>query len=197
MLQMAKAEPSTGRTGLIALGAVLLGLVGAPTAGLLFTETPKEESGRKVEVQVQPTGVTIQHISGPQHLRAYLDIVKVPTACDGITDGVKMGAVYTEAQCAAMLEAALAVHAKGVLACTPTLAPNVPGRDHLRYAMISLAYNVGVSGYCRSSIPRKIAAGQIRAACDTLLSFNKAGGRVVRGLDARRRREWAICVKDA
>jgi lysozyme len=82
------------------------------------------------------------------------------------------------------------------MACTPGLALDKPRRDNVRIAMVSLAYNVGVSAYCRSSIPAKINSGRIGDACNTILQFNKAGGRVVAGLSARRARERAICMKD-
>ena len=179
------------------IGGGLVALIGAPAAMLLMRETPRHESRRTVTVEQAQGGLVVQHVSGPQYLKAYLDIVKVPTACDGITKGVKLGQTYTAAQCDQLLASELEAHAKGVMACTPGLALSIKGRDNVRAAMVSLAYNVGVAGYCRSSIPGKINAGRIKAACDTLLSFNKAGGRVARGLTVRREAERAICVRDA
>lgn len=177
----------------------LAALVGAATAMGLFTQIPAEESGRKVSVAIAQDGTaTVTNVSGPQYLVGYLDLVKVPTACDGLTGpDIKAGMRFTPAQCTARLQDALVVHAQGVMACTPGLALPKLRRDNVRIAAVSLAYNVGVSAYCRSSIPAKINAGQIRAACDTFLSFNRAGGRVVTGLTARRQRERAICLKDA
>lgn len=189
------------RGGLIAIvGGALLAIVGPVTSQLLMTETPKNESGRKVEVKVDPKAnrITIRHISGPQYLRAYLDIVKVATACDGLTGGdIKIGKSFTEAQCAVLLEARLADTAERVMACTPGLALTIPGRDFVRFAAVSLAYNVGWPTYCTSTMRARINAGQIRAACDALTWFNRAGGRVLPGLVDRRAREKAICLKDA
>lgn len=184
-------SPKTGRT--------LVGTVGVATALMLLTSIPMEESGRKVTATISPqTGaVTVKHISGPQYLKAYLDLVKKPTACDGITTGVRMGMVYTEQQCAAMLEAALEEHARPLIECIPGLSPSIPGRDHLRAAMVSLAYHVGPYAVCKSSIRVKIAGGRLRAACDTIPDFNKANGQVVPGFVARRARERALCIKDA
>ena len=62
-------------------------------------------------------------------------------------------------------------------------------------ASISLAYNVGVSAYCGSSIRRKLDAGDVRGACDAFLMWNKAGGRVLPGLNNRRKAERAVCLK--
>lgn len=180
-------------------GRTLVGTVGVASALMLLTSIPMEESGRKVTASVSPqTGaVTVKHISGPQYLKAYLDLVKKPTACDGITRGVRIGQIYTEQQCAAMLEAALEEHARPLIKCIPGLSPAIPGRDHLRAAMVSLAYHVGPDAVCKSTIRFKIAAGNLRAACDTLPDFNKSKGRIVPGFVARRARERALCLKDA
>lgn len=170
--------------------AAVLGSAGAAVA--LFVSIPADESGRKVDAKVAPDGsVTLTHISGQQHLKAYLDIVKVPTACDGITRGVKLGQVYTPAQCTELLERELIIHAEGVMACTPSLA----GRPNQQIAAVSLAYNVGVAAYCKSTVDRRFDAGQWRAGCDALLLWNKAGGKVVKGLTLRREREREICLR--
>ncbi|WCT76296.1 lysozyme [Novosphingobium humi] len=192
------AQPKRG--ALIVLTGALLAIVGPVTGKLLLTETPAHESGRKVAVTVSPQArtATIQHISGPQYLKAYLDIVKVPTACDGLTGkDIQIGRHFTEAQCALMLEARLAETAQHVMACTPGLALTIPGRDFVRFAAVSLAYNVGWPTYCRSTMRRNIDAGNLVSACVNLTLFNRAGGRVLKGLVDRRTREMRVCLKDA
>jgi len=156
----------------------LAGVLGtAIGAAALFTSIPADESGRKVAVTIAPNGTaTIRHVSGPLFLRAYLDAVKVPTACDGITRGVRMGQVYTEAQCTAKLEEELY------------------GRPNQAAAAVSLAYNIGAAGFCRSTAARRFKAGQWAAGCDAFLMWNKAGGRVLAGLVSRRKRERALCL---
>lgn len=42
---------------------------------------------------------------------------------------------------------------------------------------------------------RRFSAGNWRGGCDAFLMWNKAGGRVVRGLSLRRARERALCLK--
>lgn len=176
----------------------LASIVGTATAALLFVEVPAEESGRKTEVTMATDGTaTVRHVSGPQYLKTYLDIVGVPTACDGLTGAdIKVGKRFTEAQCAVMLEERLVEMSTQVMRCTPGLALTIPGRDHVRFAAISLAYNVGWPTYCKSTMRRQINAGQIAASCESLTWFNKAGGRVIKGLVARRGRERAYCLKD-
>ncbi|AJP74452.1 hypothetical protein TS85_11355 [Sphingomonas hengshuiensis] len=170
-------------------------VVGVGAAMALLVLVPREESGRMVKAQADPvtSTVTVRHVSGPQHLKAYLDIVGVATACDGITRGVRIGQTYTEAQCAALLERELVAHAEPVLACTPWLRGE--GREGPRVAAVSLAYNIGVHGFCRSTAARRFSAGDWRGGCDAFLMWTKAGGREVRGLRLRRERERAECLQ--
>ncbi len=187
-------------------GGTLAAVVGFVTAGLLLTHIPEDESGRKVDVKIAQDGTaTVRHVSGKQYLRAYLDIVGVPTACDGLTSyrgrKIKITDQFTQAQCAAMLEEELIVHAKGVMQCTPGLALTYAGRDRARFAAVSLAYNVGVANYCSSTARRMFNAGKIGPGCDAMLAWNKVtrNGKkeISRGLVLRRERERAVCVKDA
>lgn len=124
-----------------------------------------------------------------QELRAYRDIVGVPTICFGETRGVKMGDTATPAECQTMLAKGVAEFAEGIRPCLPPALP-----DKTRAAFISAAYNVGVAGFCGSSMSRRAKAGDLRGACDALLMWNKAGGREVRGLTRRRTAERALCL---
>lgn len=178
----------------------LASVVGLAAAIGLLTHTPAEESGRTVAVKMSGTGeATVRHVAGKQYLRPYLDIAGVATACDGITRGIKLGQAYTEAQCAAMLERELVIHAQGVMDCTPSLGQ--PGRDAQRVAAVLLTYNIGVANWCGSTARRRFEAGDIRGGCEAFALWNKArvGGvlREVKGLTARRKRERAICLAGA
>jgi lysozyme len=171
----------------------LAGVIGSvAAAAALFVLVPKEESGRQVKATVNADQtVTVQHVAGKQYLDAYLDIVKVPTACDGITKGVKMGMRFTPAQCNDLLEEELVAHAEPIIRCVPGLK----GRTNQAIAAVSLSYNIGTAGVCKSSIAKLWNAGQWRAGCERFPLFNKAGGRVIKGLVNRRARERAICIQ--
>lgn len=176
----------------------LAALVGTVAAAWLLTDVPKEESGRKVVATVAEDGTaTVTHVAGPQYLKAYLDIAGVPTACDGITKGVKMGQTYTPGQCTKLLEQELYIHAAGVMKCSSGLRQ--PGRDFQRAAAVSLAYNIGVAGFCRSTARKRFDAGDWKGGCNAFLSWNKArvNGKLrpVKGLTARRERERALCLR--
>lgn len=181
-------QTSSGKKGPLVL------LIGAVATAGLYVSIPKDESGRKVEATIQADGsVTTKNIAGKQYLTPYRDIVGVWTVCDGDTKNVKPGVVETTASCQKRLEQQLLAHAVPVMNCTPRLAE--PGRDYQRWAAISLAYNIGVGAYCRSSVDRNFDAGKWRAGCDAMLMWNKAGGRVIPGLQRRRNEERAICLK--
>jgi lysozyme len=156
------------------VGGALAACVGLACAALLTPFVSGWESG------------------GKQHLRAYKDIVGVWTVCDGDTYDVRPGMIETAEGCELRLDKQLTAHAKFVLACTPTLR----GHDRQLAAAVSLAYNIGTGGYCRSTVARRFNAGNWRDACDAMLMWNKAGGRVVAGLTNRRRAERALCLQE-
>jgi len=185
------------------LKITLASIVGGGVAIALGIATPKEESGRTVEATLGEQGeLQIRHKAGKQYLQVYLDIVGVPTACDGITTyqgkPLKAGMRFTEQQCAAMLEEELVKHAIGVMKCTPGLAlssdPRVEKRrEGPRFAAVSGAYNFGVGNYCGSTARKRFNAGDLMGGCEALTWWNKAGGRVIKGLVARRAREAKVC----
>ena len=59
-------------------------------------------------------------------------------------------------------------------------------------AMVLLCYNIGKSGFARSSVVRNFNLGNIQKAADSFLLWNKAGGRVVQGLVNRRNKERSL-----
>ncbi len=167
-------------------------LVGAAAAAALATMIPHDESGRTVRATVTDDGaLLVDHVKGPQYLSAYADIVGVWTICDGDTKGVRPGMRETDAGCRDRLQRQLIAHAAPVLKCVPGLK----GRDNQLVASVSLAYNIGTSGFCRSTVARRFNAGNWRGGCDAMLMWNKAGGREVRGLTLRRQRERALCMR--
>lgn len=64
-------------------------------------------------------------------------------------------------------------------------------------ADLSLAYNVGVGAFCKSSIAAYQNAGHNKDSCDRFLLYNRAGGKVVAGLTKRRQAERKLCLEGA
>lgn len=122
---------------------------------------------------------------------AYRDVVGIPTVCVGETKGIRMGMTFTKPQCEAMLLKRL----------TEDFAPAMercvtkPMGDDFYAAALSLSYNIGSGGFCKSSVVRLYNAGDRRAACQAFLLYDKAGGRVVAGLVKRRQAERALCLR--
>lgn len=59
-------------------------------------------------------------------------------------------------------------------------------------AFVSFAFNLGIGTLQRSSIRQKINRGDIKGAMESWAKYNKAGGKVMRGLDARRKAEISL-----
>lgn len=114
----------------------------------------------------------------------------LPTVCNGHTGpDVKVGDVWTQEQCDAVLQKDLKRHGEGVLSCiTEPLSQN----EYEAYA--SWTYNVGVGNACGSTLVKLLNAGQHAAACEQLLRWNRANGVVVRGLTNRRKAEREKCL---
>lgn len=124
-------------------------------------------------------------------LKTYRDLVGVMTYCTGATENAIWGKTYTPAECRAQLDRDLARHAEGMMACI-----KVPMTDGQKIAYTDIAYNIGVAGFCGSSMVRKTNAGDAKGGCHALLLWSRAGGREIRGLTLRRQAELKICLRD-
>ena len=56
-------------------------------------------------------------------------------------------------------------------------------------AILSLSYNIGVNGFKKSSVLRHLKNGDKLSAGNAFLLWNKAGGKVLKGLVNRRKKE--------
>lgn len=188
---------SAPRTAALKKGT-LAAVIGATAATIVFTMVPKEESGRTVKVDIAEDGqATITHISGPQYLKVYKDIVGVATYCDGLTKPLPRGTVLTEEKCAFLLEAELVDTATRVMKCSSGLRADTKG--YQRAASVVLAHNIGSAGWCGSTTRKRLDAGDVFGAGQAMLWWNKARtGKCgkplcpVTGLTKRRNREREV-----
>ena len=120
----------------------------------------------------------------------YPDVGGVPTYCYGETKDAEWGKTYTKEQCDEKLAARLVEFNAGVNSCVSVELP-----DSRRAALVSLAYNIGVSAFCRSTVVRKLNAGDVQGGCDAMLMWNKVKGVTWRGLTNRRQKERALCLE--
>ena len=115
----------------------------------------------------------------------------LPTVCNGHTGAdVKVGDVWTKAQCDAVLVRNLEKHGQGLLACV-----TVPLNQNQFDALASWTFNVGVGAACGSTLVKLLNQGRYADACNQLPKWDRAGGRQVKGLTNRRMSEMSLCLK--
>lgn len=124
--------------------------------------------------------------------KAYKDPIGVWTICYGHIEGVKAGQVKTAAECKKLLADDLPRYAAFVEQCI-----HVPLTDGQKIALISATYNVGPKIVCSktSSVARNFNAGKYREGCAALKLYDRAGGKVWRGLTLRRADEYRSCME--
>jgi lysozyme len=143
-------------------------------------------------MHVSPRGrALIKQFEGFREI-AYQDVVGVWTVGFGFTRGVTPGQHMTLAQAEARLITELLGYEQAVLSgCT--LEPNQNQLD----AMCSLAWNIGIAGFLRSTVLRAHNRGDFQSASRAFGLWNKAGGREWAGLTRRRAAEAALYLEPA
>lgn len=120
----------------------------------------------------------------------YRDVAGVLTVCDGHTGkDIIPGKRYTDAECDALLNKDL----KRVKAqVDPLIKVSIPESE--RAAFYSFAYNVGTGAFARSTLLKKLNAGDHAGACNELKRWTYAGGKQWKGLMTRREIEREVCL---
>jgi len=126
-------------------------------------------------------------------LTPYFDVVGVKTWCAGETQGTPK-ARYTLEECRDITVKAAERYAKPVEDCITRPMP-----DTVFIAFVSLAYNIGHTGFCRSNVAFLYNKGLHKQACDAMLAYNKGGRpkREIKGLTNRRHAERKLCLQGA
>ena len=122
--------------------------------------------------------------------KAYKDAVGVTTICSGHTATAEMGQVKTDAECEALLRQDLS---KAFMVVA--LHVNVEMPVERWVALASFVFNVGEGNFARSTLLRKLNAGDTVGACNELRRWVYAGGRKLKGLERRREAERALCLQ--
>lgn len=121
---------------------------------------------------------------------AYKDIVGVWTICSGETQNVYEGQYMSDAECAKLTEKRVREFAIDIDDIV-----TVPMSPELHASLTLWSYNVGINAARRSTLVRKLNAGDYKGACEQLKRWNRAGGRVIKGLNNRRIDEYELCIK--
>jgi lysozyme len=114
----------------------------------------------------------------------------VPTIGFGTTEGVKMGDSIEPVQALVRKLADVQKFEGALKRCV-----RVPLHQHEYDAFLSLAYNIGPSAFCKSTLVRKLNAGDYAGACDQILRWDKFQGQPLRGLTLRRQAEHRQCLR--
>lgn len=129
-------------------------------------------------------------------LEGFRDYAYIPVKGDvwtvgyGFTKGVSKGDHMTLAEADARLVSELAEYERAVYyACT-----TIPNQNEFD-AMVLLCYNIGITGFKRSSVLRAHNRRDHQAAARAFSLWNKSGGKVYRGLTRRRADEAALYLK--
>lgn len=124
---------------------------------------------------------------------AYRDPVGIWTKCFGDTYDVTPGMEYTFEQCLDSLNRQVEAHARPILKCVPGLQER---HYKTKAAMVSMAYNIGTGGFCRSSVAQKAIVGDWEGACRRMAEiYRTAGGKELPGLVRRRQHESELCLE--
>lgn len=111
------------------------------------------------------------------------------TVCYGHTGpDIVPGKRYSQAECDELLKKDTAIAAQAV-----DRLVKVPVSKYQRAALIDFAYNVGPGNLAKSTLLRKLNAGDRAGACQEISRWNRAGGRILKGLTTRREIERALC----
>ncbi|EHJ7486028.1 lysozyme [Salmonella enterica] len=125
-----------------------------------------------------------------RHYEPYRDVVGVLSVCDGHTGkDIIPGKRYTDAECDALLNKDLALVAARI---DPLIKVSIPESE--RAAFYSFAYNVGTGAFAKSTLLKKLNAGDQAGACNELKRWTYAGGKQWKGLVTRREIEREVCT---
>jgi lysozyme len=121
---------------------------------------------------------------------AYIPVAgDVPTIGFGTTTGVKLGDRTSP-------EKALTVAMRDVQGFEGAIKScvTVPLHQYEYDAYTSLAYNIGSSAFCRSTLVRKLNAEDYVGACNQILRWDHFKGKPLAGLTKRRQEEHKKCL---
>lgn len=102
--------------------------------------------------------------------------------------GIKKGVTWTQAQADARLVEDVSYFVNGVRG----LLAGAPATENQLGAMVSLAYNIGLGNFGKSTLLKLHKAGDYAGAANEFPKWNKAAGRVMAGLTRRREAEAKV-----
>lgn len=121
---------------------------------------------------------------------AYVPVAgDVPTIGWGTTTGVKKGDTIQPTQALQRLYRDAETAKAGISKCV-----KVPLSQGELDAYLSLAYNIGPSAFCKSTLVKKLNRGDYVGACGEIKRWCYFNGKKNKGLAARREKEYETCI---
>jgi lysozyme len=105
--------------------------------------------------------------------------------------GIKKGVIWTQDQAEQALDHHLEYFLNGVIQLSPGLLDENPEKIA---ALISFAYNCGLGNYRISTLKKRVDSKNWNSAAYEIKRWNKAAGRVLRGLTRRREAEAMLLL---
>lgn len=121
--------------------------------------------------------------------KAYQDIGGVWTIGYGFTKGVRPGDTMTKEAGYKRLREEVGHFRKGVVSSLPK-----GSSPEVKAACTSLAYNIGLSAFRKSTCLKRLHTKDIQGAAEALQWFNKVNGEFVQGLANRRAEEAKLML---
>ena len=108
----------------------------------------------------------------------------------GTTDGVKPGDTITPPRALARALVDVQKFEGAIKTCVKV---DLTQSEYDAYT--SLAYNIGASAFCRSTLVVRLNEGRFPDACAEILRWDKFKGKPLTGLTKRRKAEYAQCME--
>ena len=124
-------------------------------------------------------------------LNSYRDCIGIWTLGYGQTQGIKQGMAWSQQQADDdLIKTAMAVLDRAVK-YSPILAT---ANIEKLAAIADFIYNLGVGNYAKSTLKKQVDAGNWLAASSEIKKWDKAGGKVLKGLTIRRNKEAELIL---
>lgn len=122
--------------------------------------------------------------------QAYIPVKgDVPTIGFGTTEGVQIGDTITPEKAVERAYRDIYKTETAIHKCV-----NVPLTQNEYDAYTSLAYNIGTSAFCKSTLVKKLNARDYDCACSEIKRWVYFKGKVNQGLVNRREKEYRTCM---
>jgi lysozyme len=112
----------------------------------------------------------------------------VPTIGFGTTENVRMGDTITPPKAVARALRDTNKYEGAVKRCV-----KVPLHQYEYDAYTQLAYNIGPTAFCNSTLVKRLNDERYAEACAEISRWDKMNGKTLRGLTLRRQKERALC----